>query len=340
MTENLETMQVNALKQIKESQSLKELEDVRVQYLGKKGELTAVLKQMGKLTPDERKIMGQMGNITRDAIVNAIAEMTAILKADEIKQKLSSEWLDVTLPGKKPSFGKKHPISLVLDDIIEIFTGMGFSIADGREIETVYYNFDALNSPPNHPSRDEQDTFYITDNVLLRCHTSAEQIRVMEKTTPPLRIISPGKVYRSDAVDATHSPLFQQIEGLVVDKNVTFAQLKGTLQTFAKRLYGENTHVRFRPHHFPFTEPSAEMDIVCFSCEGNGCNVCKGEGFIEILGAGVVHPQVLKNCGINPDEYSGFAFGMGLERIVMKRYNINDIRLLYENDLRFLKQFS
>ncbi|MCL2013570.1 MAG: phenylalanine--tRNA ligase subunit alpha [Oscillospiraceae bacterium] len=340
MIEDLKITKQTALDQIAQCPDLKELEKIRVQYLGKKGRLTAVLRQMGKLESEERKVLGQQGNLVREAIETALAESLQRLKLHETEQKLNGEWLDVTLPGKKPKAGKKHPISLVLDDIIEIFMGMGFSVADGREIETVRYNFDALNAPSDHPSRDEQDTFYINDDVLLRTQTSTVQVRVMEKNRPPLRIISPGRVYRADDVDATHSPLFHQLEGLVVDKGIAFADLKGTLEIFARRLYGENTGVRFRPHYFPFTEPSAEMDIVCFSCDGNGCRVCKQEGYIELLGAGMVHPNVLKFCGIDPDEYTGFAFGMGLDRAALKRYNINDMRLLFENDSRFLTQFS
>ena len=253
--------------------------------------------------------------------------------------RLESEKMDVTLPGKRPQFGAKHPLSIVLDEIKEIFIGMGFEIADGPEVETDYYNFEALNIPKDHPARDTQDTFYINENILLRTQTSPVQVRVMEQKKPPIRIISPGRVYRSDALDATHSPLFHQIEGLVVDKGITFADLKGTLETFIKRLYGEDSVVRFRPHHFPFTEPSAEVDVQCFNCKGEGCRLCKGEGWIEILGCGMVHPKVLSNCGIDPEVYSGFALGMGLERVVMRRYNIDDIRLFYENDVRFLKQF-
>ena len=243
------------------------------------------------------------------------------------------------MPGTPCAMGHKHPLTIVLDEIKEVFIGMGFDIVDGPEVETDYYNFEALNTPKNHPARDTQDTFYINENVVLRTQTSPVQIRTMEKQEPPIRIISPGRVYRSDAVDATHSPLFHQIEGLVVDKNITFADLKGTLETFVKRLYGEDSVVRFRPHHFPFTEPSAEVDVQCFNCHGEGCRLCKNEGWIEILGCGMVHPQVLRNCNIDPEEYSGFAFGLGLERVTMRRYNIDDLRLFYENDVRFLKQF-
>ena len=321
------------------AQSAAELDGLRVQYLGKKGELTAVLKQMGKLSPEERPAMGQLANEVRSWIETDIETRLTEIKASQMAARLESEKLDVTLPGKRPQFGAKHPLSIVLDEIKEIFIGMGFEIADGPEVETDYYNFEALNIPKDHPARDTQDTFYINENILLRTQTSPVQVRVMEQKKPPIRIISPGRVYRSDALDATHSPLFHQIEGLVVDKGITFADLKGTLETFIKRLYGEDSVVRFRPHHFPFTEPSAEVDVQCFNCKGEGCRLCKGEGWIEILGCGMVHPKVLSNCGIDPEVYSGFALGMGLERVVMRRYNIDDIRLFYENDVRFLKQF-
>lgn len=339
MKEQLENIRQVALKSLSELNSQQELENLRVKFLGKKGELTAILKQMGKLTPEERPVIGQLANEVRTAIEKAVEEKQSELKTAEIAQKLQSEKLDVTLPGKRHALGAKHPLSIVLDEIKEIFIGMGFDIVDGPEVEYDYYNFEALNIPKNHPARDTQDTFYITENILLRTQTSPVQVRVMEKQKPPIRIISPGRVYRSDAIDATHSPLFHQIEGLVVDKGITFADLKGTLETFVKRLYGEDSVVRFRPHHFPFTEPSAEVDVQCFSCHGEGCRLCKGEGWIEILGCGMVHPKVLANCGIDPEEYSGFALGLGLERVAMRRYNIDDLRLFYENDVRFLSQF-
>lgn len=317
----------------------KELETLRVKFLGKKGELTSVLKQMGKLSAEERPLIGQLANQVRADLEKELSEKTSQIKNHMRDLKMQSEKIDVTLPGKKFSLGKKHPLSIVLDEIKEIFLGMGFSVADGPEIETDYYNFEALNLPKNHPARDTQDTFYITENLLLRTQTSPVQIRVMENKKPPLRIISPGRVYRSDSVDATHSPVFHQIEGLVVDKDVTMSDLKGTLEVFVKKLYGEDSVVRFRPHHFPFTEPSAEMDVQCFSCHGKGCRLCKGEGWIEILGCGMVHPKVLTGCGVDPEVYSGFAFGMGLERVVMRRYGIDDLRLFFENDMRFLNQF-
>lgn len=317
----------------------KALEELRVKFLGKKGELTSILKQMGKLSPEERPVIGQLANKVRAEIEESITNRVKEIKALMLEKKLKDEELDVTLPGTKATIGKLHPLNIVLNEIEEIFMGMGFDIADGPEVEYDYYNFEALNLPPDHPARDTQDTFYITDNILLRTQTSSVQVHVMEEKKPPIRIISPGRVYRSDAVDATHSPLFHQIEGLVVDKGITMSDLVGTLELLMKRLYGDDCKIRLRPHHFPFTEPSAEVDVMCFNCGGKGCSMCKDEGYIELLGAGMVHPKVLANCGIDPEVYSGFAFGLGLERIVMRRYGINDMRLLFENDLRFLNQF-
>lgn len=339
MKNALEQIRQKAVSELAQAHDLKQLDALRVQYLGKKGELTAILKQMGGLSAEERPVIGQLANEIRSFIENHIDTRSAELKEEMTLQKLRDERLDVTMPGTLRPIGKKHPLTLVLDEVKEIFLGMGFDVAQGPEVEYDYYNFEALNIPKDHPARDTQDTFYITDNILLRTQTSPVQVRVMEQKKPPIRVISPGRVYRSDAVDATHSPLFHQIEGLVVDKGVTMADLKGTLEIFVKRLYGEESVVRFRPHHFPFTEPSAEMDCMCFACHGEGCRLCKGEGWIEILGCGMVHPKVLENCGIDPEEYSGFAFGMGLERIVMRRFGIDDLRLFYENDLRFLNQF-
>lgn len=339
MQTQLKNIKVEAEKEIASAKTPKDIEDVRVKYLGKKGALTAILKQMGGLSSNERPIIGQLANEVRDFIGEKInASMKKIKKARLVDQ-LSSEKIDVTLPGARKPLGHKHPLSIVLDEVKEIFVGMGFDIVDGPEIETDYYNFEALNMPKHHPARDTQDTFYIDENMLLRTQTSCVQIRTMENSEPPIRMISPGRVYRSDAVDATHSPLFHQIEGLVVDRGITFSDLKGTLETFFQALYGQGCVVRFRPHHFPYTEPSAEVDVQCFSCGGHGCRLCKNEGWIEILGCGMVHPVVLKNCGIDPEVYSGFAFGVGLERIAMRRYNINDMRLFYENDVRFLNQF-
>jgi len=315
------------------------LEEARVRYLGKKGELTAVLRGMGKLTPEERPVVGQLANEVRETIEKMIAERKTALQAVALEKKLKEEKIDVTAPGKKIAVGERHPLAKVEEELCTIFTSMGFDIVEGPEVEYDHYNFEKLNIPKDHPARDTQDTFYITENILLRSQTSPVQVRTMEVQKPPIRIISPGRVYRSDAVDATHSPVFHQLEGLVVDKGITMGDLKGMLEYFAKQLFGADTKLRLRPHHFPFTEPSAEVDVSCFVCGGKGCRVCKGEGWIEILGAGMVHPNVLRGCGIGPEVYSGFAFGLGIERIVMRKYNIDDMRLLYENDLRFLKQF-
>ena len=315
------------------------LEEARVRYLGKKGELTAVLRGMGKLTPEERPAVGQLANEVRETIEGMIAERKNALQAVALEKKLREEKIDVTAPGKKIAVGERHPLAKVEEELCTIFTSMGFDIVEGPEVEYDHYNFEKLNIPKDHPARDTQDTFYITENILLRSQTSPVQVRTMEVQKPPIRIISPGRVYRSDAVDATHSPMFHQLEGLVVDKGITMGDLKGMLEYFAKQLFGADTKLRLRPHHFPFTEPSAEVDVSCFVCGGKGCRVCKGEGWIEILGAGMVHPNVLRGCGIDPEVYSGFAFGLGIERIVMRKYNIDDMRLLYENDLRFLKQF-
>lgn len=339
MKTQLEEIRKAAAAALEDAESAQQIEEARIKYLGKKGELTAILKQMGKLSAEERPIIGQLANEIRADIEGKIAEKSAEIKKNELEKRLLGEKIDVTMPGKLPAIGHKHPLSIVLDEIKEIFMGMGFDVAEGPEVEYDYYNFEALNIPKDHPARDTQDTFYINDNIVLRTQTSPMQIRFMENHEPPLRMIAPGRVFRSDAVDATHSPLFNQIEGLVVDKGISMADLKGTLETFSKRLYGENTRIRLRPHHFPFTEPSCEIDVSCFKCGGKGCPMCKGEGWIEILGGGMVHPKVLKNGGVDPEKYSGFAFGIGLERLVMFRFNIDDMRLLYENDLRFLSQF-
>ena len=339
MKQQLENIENAAMTEASSSDSIKALDELRIKYLGKKGELTAILKQMGKLSAEERPVIGQLANKVRQDIEEAITSKMSALKAKEKERKMAAESIDITLPGKQQSIGKLHPLKIVENEIKEIFLGMGFSVADGPEVEYDYYNFEALNLPPDHPTRDTQDTFYITDNILLRTQTSSVQVHVMENQKPPIRIISPGCVYRSDAVDATHSPLFHQIEGLVVDKGITMSDLKGTLETLMKKLYGNDCKIRLRPHHFPFTEPSAEVDVMCFNCHGEGCRICKGEGYIELLGTGMVHPKVLEGCGIDSSVYSGFAFGMGLERIVMRRFNISDMRLLFENDLRFLEQF-
>lgn len=340
MKEQLEAIRQKALNELENAASIQDIEAVRIKFLGKKGELTGILKQMGKLSAEERPVVGQLANVIRSEIEAKIEEDNKSIAQKLQAEKLKAEKIDVTLPGKAKVLGSRHPLTVVLDDIKDIFIGMGFDIVDGPEVEKDYYNFEALNIPKDHPARDTQDTFYINENIVLRTQTSPVQVRVMEKQQPPIRIISPGRVFRSDAVDATHSPLFHQIEGLVVDKGVSFADLKGTLEIFIKQLYGEDSVVRFRPHHFPFTEPSAEVDVQCFNCHGAGCPLCKGEGWIEILGCGMVHPKVLETCNIDPEVYSGFAFGLGLERIAMRRYNINDLRLFFENDVRFLKQFD
>ena len=339
MKEQLQNIKETTLAQIAEISDAKALEDLRVKVLGKKGELTAILKQMGGLSAEERPVIGQLANEVRAEIEKAMADKQNALKSAQLAQQLKSESVDVTMPGVRFEAGKRHPLNIVLEDLKSIFRGMGYTVVDGPEVEETKYVFDMLNTDEGHPARDPQDTFYITDKILLRTQTSSVQIRTMLKEKPPIAIISPGRVYRSDAVDATHSPIFHQCEGLVIDKKVRFSDLKGTLEIWAKRLYGEDIKLRFRPHHFPYTEPSAEVDLQCFKCGGTGCPLCKGEGWIEMLGSGMVHPQVLINCGIDPDEYSGFAFGIGLERIAMMRYNIDDMRLLYENDSRFLTQF-
>lgn len=339
MKEQLEAIRQEAEAALQTCTDAKQLDAIRVQYLGKKGALTAILKQMGKLSAEERPVMGQLANTVRSDIESAITKQQAAIAEAALEQKLQSETLDITLPGKQKKIGGLHPLTIVENEIKEIFLGMGFSVADGPEVEYDYYNFEALNLPPDHPARDTQDTFYITDNILLRTQTSSVQVHVMEQQKPPIRVISPGRVFRSDAIDATHSPLFHQVEGLVVDKGITMADLKGTLELLMQRLYGDDCKIRLRPHHFPFTEPSAEVDVMCYNCYGKGCRLCKGEGYIELLGAGMVHPKVLEGCGIDSNVYSGFAFGLGLERIVMRRYNIQDMRLLFENDYRFLEQF-
>lgn len=339
MKQQLESIRQNALEKLATITDIRELDDFKVAYLGKKGELTQILKGMGGLSAEERPLFGQLANDVRNALEDGIGETRDRLAAEVKNAKLKNETLDVTMPGKGRILGKKHPTTIVLDETKEIFMGLGFEIAEGPEVEMDYYNFEALNIPKDHPARDTQDTFYINDNVLLRTHTSPVQARHMKTHKPPIRIICPGRVYRSDAVDATHSPVFHQIEGLVVDKGITMGDLIGTLQNFAKGIFGEKTRIRLRPHHFQFTEPSAEVDVSCWGCGGTGCRICKGEGWVEILGAGMVHPNVLRECGIDPEVYSGFAFGMGVERITLGRYGIEDLRLLFENDVRFLKQF-
>ena len=339
MKQQLEQIKNQAIEELKSAADLKAVDEVRVKYLGKKGELTAILKQMGGLSPEERPIVGQLANKIRAEIEETLSETLGVLKEKETEQRLAAETLDITMPGKKTAEGGLHPLSIVLDDMIDIFRSMGFDVVDGPEVETDHYNFEALNVPADHPARDMQDTFYLAEGLLLRTQTSAAQIRTMEDRKPPIRIICPGRVYRADEVDATHSPVFHQIEGLVVDKGITMCDLKGVLEQFAREIYGPETKVKFRPSFFPFTEPSVEVDVSCSECGGKGCRVCKGSGWIEILGAGMVHPRVLSACGIDPEEYTGFAFGIGLDRITTTRYKISDIRNLFENDLRFLSQF-
>lgn len=339
MKEKLKAIREEAVSKILESENLDKLNEIRVAYLGKKGQLTEVLKGMKDVAPEDRPKVGQMVNETRAAIEEKMEEVKNNLAAKARKAKLKAEVIDVTLPAKKNKIGHLHPNTVALEELEKIFVGLGYEVVEGPEVEYDYYNFEALNIPANHPAKDEQDTFYINRNMVLRTQTSSVQVHVMENEKPPIRIISPGRVFRSDEVDATHSPSFHQVEGLVIDKNVTFADLKGTLQEFAKELFGADTKVKFRPHHFPFTEPSAEMDVTCFKCGGKGCRFCKGEGWIEILGCGMVHPHVLEMSGIDPEEYTGFAFGVGLERIALLKYEIDDMRLLYENDDRFLSQF-
>ena len=339
MQEKLLELQKNALAEIAEADSIEKAESLRVKYLGKKGELTIILKGMGNLSAEERPVVGKVGNEVRTAIEEGINNAKTELKKAEQAKKLAEEVIDVTMPSKEFKVGKKHPITKIIDEVTDIFIGMGFSIAEGPEVETVRNNFDALNAPKDHPSRDMSDTFYINDDLLLRTQTSPVQIRTMEKEDLPIKIIAPGRCFRSDSPDATHSPMFHQIELLVVGKDITMTEFKGTLNTFVQKLFGSETNTKFRPHNFPFTEPSAEIDVTCFKCGGKGCPVCKGEGWIEILGAGMVHPNVLRNCGIDPEVYSGFAAGMGVERLAMLKYGIDDIRLLFENDVRFLDQF-
>ena len=341
MKEQLEAIRAGALAAIGAAGNTGELEALRVQYLGKKGELTAVLKQMGKLSAEERPVMGQLANAVRADVESAIEQQSAVLAEKALEERLEAEALDITVPGKAHKLGHKHPMYTALDEIKEIFISMGFTVLDGPEVELATYNFDKLNTGEGHPSRDWSDTFYFDEDsrVMLRSQTSPMQVRAMETMELPIRIIAPGRVYRKDEVDATHSPMFHQVEGMVIDKGVTMADLKGTLNTVVEMLYGKGTKTRFRPHHFPFTEPSCEMDVQCHKCGGVGCPTCKGEGWIELLGAGMIHPKVLKMSGIDPEVYSGWAFGIGLERTAMRRFKIADLRLIFENDVRFLEQF-
>lgn len=339
MKNQIEEIKQEFLKKIETVHGKDEIEKLRVEFLGKKGAFTAVLRSMGSLSAEMKPLMGKLVNDAKAELEGRIEELKERIKIKEREEKLRSEVIDITLPGVKPVIGGRHPLSLTLAEIERIFLEMGFTIEEGPEVELDYYNFEALNIPKDHPARGEQDTFYINDNVVLRTQTSPVQMRTMEQQKPPIKMISPGKVYRSDDVDATHSPIFYQIEGLVIDKGITLADLKGTLEEFVRKLYGDSMKTKFRPHHFPFTEPSAELDATCFVCGGEGCKVCKGEGWMELLGCGMVHPDVLRNGGIDPEVYSGFAFGFGLDRMVMQKYGIDDIRLLYESDMRFLNQF-
>jgi len=339
MREKLEQIKKDAVQALKSLDNLSQLEEFRVRILGKKGKLTMVLREMGSLPAEERPIIGQLANEIRAYLEGELAKRAAALREAALEKQLADETIDVTVPGRIPAMGNLHPNTKTLNELKDIFLGMGFDVAEGPEVEWGKYNFEALNTPENHPARDIQDTFYINDKILLRSQTSPVQIRTMLSKKPPVKIICPGRVYRSDAVDATHSPIFHQVEGLAVDRNITMGDLKGVLDVFAKQVFGPDTKTKFRPHHFPFTEPSAEVDVTCAICHGSGCRVCSYTGWIEILGAGMVHPNVLEYCGIDPDVYSGFAFGMGLDRITNLKYGIDDIRLLFENDIRFLKQF-
>ena len=329
-----------AKEQLQQAASVSDVDEIRVKLLGKKGKLTEILRGMGKLSPEERKTTGQMANSVRSEIEGLLERRFADMKAAAKEAKFKLEKIDVTEPGKEVTLGVKHPLTITIEEISKVFMSMGFSIAEGPEVETVFNNFDALNAGPDHPSRDMSDTFYITEDILLRTQTSPVQVRTLMKTKPPIKVISPGRCFRCDTPDATHSPMFHQIEGLVVDEGITMADLKGTLDSFAKQLFGTETRTKFRPHHFPFTEPSAEMDVSCFKCCGKGCRVCKGSGWIEVLGCGMVHPHVLKVGGLDTEKYTGFAFGMGVERAAMLKYGVDDIRLFYENDMRFINQFK
>lgn len=339
MQERLKQILEESKEQLKKASSMQDAEEVRVKVLGKKGQLTEILRGMGKLSPEERKELGQAANQVRADVENLLEETFSQLKEKAQAAKFEAEKVDVTEPGRIPALGSKHPITITIEEMSKVFKSMGYSLVEGPEVETVFNNFDALNAGPDHPARDWTDTFYVTDDVLLRTQTSCVQVRTLQSQQPPIRVFAPGRCFRCDTPDATHSPMFHQVEGLVVDEGITMADLKGALDRFAKQMFGPETRTKFRPHHFPFTEPSAEMDVSCFKCGGKGCRVCKGSGWIEILGCGMVHPHVLEMCGIDPEEYTGFAFGVGLERIALLKYEIDDMRELYKNDIRFLKQF-
>ena len=339
MQQKINEILERALNEVKSVADSRALDEVRVRVLGKKGELTGILRSMGQVAADLRPQIGQWVNDARERIEGAISEAQAEISRREMEKRLESEKLDVTLPVEERSTGSLHPMSLVLEQLLDIFTGMGFEAVEGPEVELDHFNFELMNIPKNHPARDAQDTFYVDDNIVLRTHTSPVQARIMTTRKPPIRIVSFGRVYRADEADATHSPVFHQLEGLVIDENISMGDLKGTLDTFARRLYGEGVTTRFRPSFFPFTEPSAEVDLTCAACRGKGCRICKGTGWIEVLGSGMVNPKVLEMCGIDSKKYSGFAFGMGVERLSNLKYNITDMRNLYENDVRFLTQF-
>ena len=340
MQEQLNRILEEAKAQMAKAKTQAETDEIRVKLLGKKGELTQILRGMGKLSPEERKETGQMANKVRSQIEGMLNDKFEAVKQAAKEAQFKIEKVDVTEPGVARNLGVKHPLTRTMEEISQVFMNMGFSIVEGPEVETVYNNFDALNAGPNHPARDMTDTFYITEDVLLRTQTSPVQVRTLLKQDPPIKVISPGRCFRCDTPDATHSPMFHQVEGLVVDEGITMADLKGTLDSFAKQLFGPETKTKFRPHHFPFTEPSAEVDVSCFKCGGKGCRVCKGSGWIEILGCGMVHPNVLKVGGLDTEKYTGFAFGMGVERVAMLKYGVDDIRLFYENDMRFINQFK
>ena len=340
MQERLKQILEESKKQLQEAVSVADAEDVRVKVLGKKGQLTEILRSMGKLAPEERQELGQAANQVRSEVEKMLEETFESLKGKAREAKFKAEKIDVTEPGKLYKLGTKHPVTITIEEISKVFKSMGFTLTEGPEVETVFNNFDALNAGPNHPARDWTDTFYVNDDVLLRTQTSPVQVRTLLNQKPPIRVFAPGRCFRCDTPDATHSPMFHQVEGLVVDEGITMADLKGVLDSFAKQMFGPEARTKFRPHHFPFTEPSAEMDVSCFKCGGKGCKVCKGSGWIEILGCGMVHPNVLKVGGIDTEKYTGFAFGMGVERIAMLKYGIDDIRLLYENDMRFIEQFK
>lgn len=340
MQERLKQILEESKKQLQEAVSVADAEDVRVKVLGKKGQLTEILRSMGQLAPEERKELGQAANQVRSEVEKMLDETFENLKSKAREAKFKAEKIDVTEPGKLYKLGTKHPVTITIEEVSRVFKSMGFTLTEGPEVETVFNNFDALNAGPNHPARDWTDTFYVNDDVLLRTQTSPVQVRTLMNQKPPIRVFAPGRCFRCDTPDATHSPMFHQVEGLVVDEGITMADLKGVLDSFAKQMFGPEARTKFRPHHFPFTEPSAEMDVSCFKCGGKGCKVCKGSGWIEILGCGMVHPNVLKVGGIDTEKYTGFAFGMGVERIAMLKYGIDDIRLLYENDMRFIEQFK